>query len=211
MENRKRKLGERYVSLIYSKAEEDKLFQLGDRQTLNLPRSHVDYWLQKRNDNTFHQLEWGKHKNRKRVFNETELPQVFQAFLDLVKENPTVNVSHIRDMFSNTFNRPISETTTKRVLKHWGWTWKVPTFVQINKYSQDNMIYYAAYVEFLKRVDHRRLKFVDESHFVPKNLRSRKVIGMRNQRVWVPVSDLKEKHASISLITSLNTDLPVFF
>jgi len=27
------------------------------------------------------------------------------------------------------------------------------------------------------------------------------LIGMRNQRVWVPVSDVKEKHARISLIT----------
>jgi len=64
---------------------------------------------------------------------------------------------------------------------------------------------------FLKRIDVRRLKFVDESHFVPKCLRKRKVIGMKNQRVWIQVKDLHGKHSSMTLLTSLSHDIPIYF
>jgi len=139
------------------------------------------------------------------------MPQVFCSFQTYIKENPYAKVADITEMFVNTFQRKCSQTTTKRLLKIWKWSWKVPAYVQTHKYSISNLTYYGYYILFLKRVDLNKVKFVDESHFVPKNLRSRKVIGMKNQRVWLPISDLKEKHASITLLTTLTSDIPIFF
>jgi len=80
-------LVQRFVSLIYSK-NDDGLDNQAISESLELTRSHVDYWISKRNDLTFHPLIWGKHTNRKRVFSEIEIHEVFQAFLRHVKDNP---------------------------------------------------------------------------------------------------------------------------
>jgi len=56
-----------------------------------------------------------------------------------------------------------------------------------------------------------RLKFVDEAHFCPKNLRSRKVLGLINQRVWIPITDLRRSRGSITLLTSLSDEIPLYF
>lgn len=114
----------------------------------------------------------------------------------------------ITDYLRERWNRDLSNTTTKRLLKSWNWTWKVPTYVQLNKYTESNLTYYGYYMLFLKRVDISKLKFVDECHFVPKNLRKRKVIGIKNQRVWIKVKDLHGKHSSV---TSLTHQIPVYF
>jgi len=114
-------------------------------------------------------------------------------------------------MFKREFNREISTTTVKRLLKFWNWSWKVPSFVQINKYTVENMNYYGYFLLFLKGVAPQRLKFIDESHFVSKNLRSTRVWGMKNQRVWLTADDLHQKRASITLMTSLCHHIPVYF
>jgi len=98
-----------------------------------LTQSHVDYWIKKKYDPDFHSSGWGKHKNRKRVFSEDEMPQVFCSFQTYIKENPYAKVADITEMFVNTFQRKCSQTTTKRLLKIWKWSWKVPAYVQTHK------------------------------------------------------------------------------
>jgi len=52
---------------------------------------------------------------------------------------------------------------------------------------------------------------MDETHLVPKRLRKGKVIGLRSQRVWIQTRDLHGKHSSMTLLTSLVHDIPVYF
>jgi len=55
-------------------------------------------------------------------------------------------------------------------------------------------------------VDVRRLRFLDEAHFVSKNLTNGKVLGMVNQRVWVKQSTLHSKNGTLTILTSLVDD-----
>lgn len=64
-------------------------------KVLQLTQSHVDYWIKKKYDPDFHSSGWGKHKNRKRVFSEDEMPRVFCSFQTYIKENPYAKVADI--------------------------------------------------------------------------------------------------------------------
>jgi hypothetical protein len=57
------------------------------------------------------------------------------------------------------------------------------------------------------------LKFVDESHIVPRKLGNRKVLGLVNKRVYTKDSTLQQASASIFLITILEgyRGRPFFF
>jgi len=73
------------------------------------------------------------------------------------------------------------------------------------------MQYYYHYVNWLLSQDIRKLKFLDESHILPKALRQKKAISMINQRVWVKASDLNQKHCSVTLLSSIVNDPPFIF
>ena len=55
-----------------------------------------------------------------------------------------------------------------RLFKLWGWTRKAPILKQFNKYSGDNTAYYLRYVTGLRCLDPRKIKYLDESHFISK-------------------------------------------
>jgi len=202
-------IGDRLKNLIYEKCEENSSGEVA--MLLQMTLSHVNYWLTKKEDPNYHNNIWGKHENRTRVFSKTGLPLVFQSFKEYINQNQTSGVREITQFFKERWQREVSKSTTKRLLKSWNWTWKVPTYVQLNKYTESNLTYYGYYLLFLKRIDSSRLKFVDESHFVPRALRKKKVVGMRNQRVWIQVKDLHGKHSSMTLLTSLVHEIPVYF
>src|SRR3989338_5018918 len=105
------------------------------------------------------------------------------------------------------------------------WSWKVPVAFQIWKYRQSNIgmflrllytildhlfnIYflelYLMYTEWVQAfVDKTKLKFLDEAHFVPRQLNNEKVWGLKAKRVYTKVNSLGEKSSSVTLIVSLN-------
>jgi len=155
-------------------------------------RSQVSYWTEKKSDPTYHNDTWGGQRS-KEIFSPEERPMDVQLF------------------FQTNFNRSISRSSTSRLLKSWRWSWKVPSHVQINKFSQENMEYYYHYVNWVLSQNPEKLKFVDESHIVPKSVRRNKVLGVINQRVWLQAKDLNEKHCSVTLISSIVNDPPFIF
>jgi len=62
---------------------------------------------------------------------------------------------------------------------------------------------YLHYVFEVKNVDISKLKFLDESHFVSRQLTNRKVLGMVNSRVWLKQQTLNTKNGTLTLLTSL--------
>ena len=50
----------------------------------------------------------------------------------------------------------------------WCWSFKKPSFKQINKYNPKNIDYYGRYMAWISKLPWIKLKFLDESSFVSK-------------------------------------------
>jgi len=124
--------------------------------------------------------------------------------------NPRAKLITIRDHLRNVLQYPISKETTRKYLVKMGWSWKVPSRFQIYKYNISNMIRYIDYIEEIQQIPFHRLKFFDESHFIPKKLTARKILGMKSSRVYLKEKTLNELHASMSILTS-SCGTPVIF
>jgi len=98
-----------------------------------------------------------------------------------------------------------SKSTTSRVLKKIGWTWRVPTRFQIHKYTLTNITRYVHYLTVVQTIPWNCLKFVDEAHIVSKQLTNRRVLGPKNHRTWTKESTIHHAHATLTLLTSLST------
>lgn len=59
----------------------------------------------------------------------------------------------------------LSTTYISRVLHAWGWSFKVPTRVNVRKFTETNVEYYFNYFAWAKHQPIAKLKFCDESHF----------------------------------------------
>jgi len=103
----------------------------------------------------------------------------------------------------------VSYSGTARLLNELGWSWRVPTRYQLAKYTQDNLDRYYIYLHWIQDLDWKRLKFLDESHIVPKSLYKQKVLGIKGTRTFIPNDSLNEPHASITILTQLEKDEPV--
>lgn len=112
---------------------------------------------------------------------------------DLVKTDPLVHLSDVTQYLQYVFERPVHDWTTSRLLKKLGWSWKVPVRFQLRKYTTRNLERYLHYMTAIQQVNPARLRFLDEAHFVSKQLTNRKVLGLVKDRVWVKQSTLNQK------------------
>jgi hypothetical protein len=56
------------------------------------------------------------------------------------------------------------------------WSFKVPTSFQIHKYSTENIERYTMFIEWIQSIeDWSKLKFLDEAHFIARNLTKGKI------------------------------------
>jgi hypothetical protein len=68
------------------------------------------------------------------------------------------------------------------------------------------------FVEWIQNFDDKsKIKFLDESHFVPRYLNKEKVWGFQGKKVYTKVNSLSEKSSSVTLIVSLNPDNPLYY
>lgn len=178
---------------------------------LNTTPYRCYYWYRKSFDPHFHASS-RNIANELSTFCSWELPQVYVAVVDFLKTNPTADLSSVCSHLTERFLRRVTKPVASRVLKKMGWSWKVPTTFQVAKYSLANMERYVAFLEWIQSIDDwTRLKFCDESHIIPRKLSQRKVLGIVNQRVYNRDSALQQPAASVSLITSLALNGPIFF
>lgn len=59
----------------------------------------------------------------------------------------------------------VSTKYISRILHAWGWSFKVPTRVNVRKFTQENVEYYFNYFAWAKHQPIMTMKFCDESHF----------------------------------------------
>jgi hypothetical protein len=172
-------------------------------------RGKLYYWHTKCFDQTFHPLYHGGWRNG--TFNPDEVASVIDWVIKFFEDNPLVSLSDVTEHVSREFGRKVSYQCMSRFLQSMNWSWKIPTRFQIHKYNIANIERYFTYVEWIQNQEWSKLKFLDESHFVPKDLGHRKVCGMKNQRVYTREETLRDAHSSVTIITSLDPNIPVYF
>jgi hypothetical protein len=90
-----------------------------------------------------------------------------------------------------------------------GWTWRVPVHFQVLKYTTQNMQRYILYLLWARQQDWTKLKFMDESHIVSRQLHKRRVLGIKNKRTYLRRQTLHDASASLTIMTSLDPEEPV--
>jgi len=172
-------------------------------------RGTVYYWVKKFFNSSFHAKRLGRPLGSGK-FSIFELAFVHKTILLWLELEPTTNVVGIRTMLNTLFGRNLSKSTTQVYLSKMGWSWKVPTTFQISKYTVANMSRYVHYLQWVSRVPWSKLKFLDESHIVSKQLHNRKVLGLRNHRTYARAQTIHETSASLTILTSLDPTEPVY-
>ncbi len=128
--------------------------------------SSVYYWAQKVTDESFYPGMHGGLRLRK-----SRVPWVgerFDTLQNIVRaifdEDPEVSFSELISVAHDLWPEA-TEWGVRRVLKAWNWTWKVPSTVQLHKYTGDNLRRYIEYFELRKGIPDERVIYCDESHF----------------------------------------------
>lgn len=72
--------------------------------------------------------------------------------------------------------------------------------------------FYLMFVEWIQKIsDKSKLKFLDEAHFVPRQLNNQKVWGFKGKRIYTKVNSLSQRSSSVTLIVSLNHEKPLYY
>jgi len=107
----------------------------------------------------------------------------------------------------------LSPSTLTRLLSSIGIRWTFPVRMERAKFTVRNVTRYAQYVATVLHIDHRRLQFLDEIHFVGKDLVKHRVASFRGCRTVV-VSDLPfndQMHVTFMTRLDNDDDVPYYF
>jgi hypothetical protein len=201
------------VDKVYEESDESNFGKYyRSEKALGLHRARIRYWFIKFHDpENFHPGDHGGRKNQG-TFKTWEFPFVVESVCLFFKENPEASLTEVCEDLSYIFDRRVTKPVASRFLRHvMKWSWRIPTQFQIQKYSEANIEYYINFIDWIQQIDYSRLKFMDESHIVAKQLDKKKICGMINNRSYTKRNNLNEPHGSLSLLVGLGEHDPIFF
>ena len=116
----------------------------------------------------FHPQKWRGW--RKSKFNIVDTIVIRLLLWFFVEEDPTFTLQEYTEHLSILgFN--VSRNYVRRIFKSWRWSWKVPQYKQIAKYTNSNIDYYGNYLSWIHlQPTWLNVKFLDEVHFVHKGI-----------------------------------------
>jgi transposase len=136
------------------------------------------YWRKKYQDPSFHSGSWGGFRGYKYgEEGEALLHQLVWKIFDLYPDGSLGDYTNIIQELGVT---DITRWKVGEIFRTWNWSWKIPSRTQIRKYTPENILYYINWVKQCTRLNWYKAKFLDESHFVDKDLYKRRVVGPRN-------------------------------
>jgi transposase len=147
-------------------------------------------------DENFHPGDYGG--DRKSTFKDFELPLVNAEITNFVRQCPSAHLHDVTAHLASVFGRPIENWTTSRLLTKLGWSWKIPICFQLRKYTTTNLERYLHYTTAIAKLDPTKLRFLDEAHFVSKELSNHKVLSLVNHCAYVKQSTLNQKNGTFS-------------
>jgi len=71
----------------------------------------------------------------------------------------------------------------RQIFKSWKWSWKKPSYKQLQKYTPENIRRYYAYADWIVEQDLSKLKFMDEVHFVTKDVARNRALSPIGENV----------------------------
>lgn len=83
------------------------------------------------------------------------------------EKNPLTNITEFRHLCI-TSGYVVSRSYLVRLFAKWKWSWKKPSYIQINKYSKTNIRYYAIFISEIINIPWAKIKYADESSFKSK-------------------------------------------
>jgi len=167
----------------------------------NVHPKSVAYWQEKTKNPSFHPLSHGGL--RRMAFTPSEYEEINNILWNLCQRKPTARLGEYHRELSE-HNFEVSLMFISRVFKQWQWSFKKPSFEQLNKYTQENILYYATYQHCIKEIPWMHLKFADESHFNSKDLQRDKVLSPKNSSAQTPNTAPIDETYSMTLLTSVN-------
>jgi len=148
----------------------------------NLRRHIVRYWKQKVEDETFHPGVHGGVRFTK--FNPLEHQQIRAILWLLCTADPTRNLeSYVSKTQELGFG--VHREFVRKIFLEWKWSWRRPSRKQLQKYTLQNRRRYAEYVEWIVQQDLRKVKFLDEVHFVSADVSRRRALSPRGVDVVI--------------------------
>lgn len=128
--------------------------------------------------------QMGKKLNEGKIFRHGPLYSVLSALLWWkCQQNPATRLSEYRLLVKQKLDLAVSKSTLARIFKGWNWSWKVPCFSQILKFTPQNMDYYGDFIYWLSTTDPTKCKFADESHFTSRSLHRSRALSPRGDPI----------------------------
>ncbi len=133
---------------------------------LKMPKSTVCYWKKKLLNPLFHPKKWGGHRWSKFNFVDTIFIRLYLWIL--VEEDPSLTLQEYASQIS-AVGFSVSRNYIRRIFRSWKWSWKVPIYKQIAKYTIENISYYGNYLSWILNLPSwLNIKYLDEVHFKNK-------------------------------------------
>ena len=164
-----------------------------------------------------HGKGWGGRRYQK--FSAEKMVELGMLIFAILQKNPTTPPRTILSVLQKSFNIPLSPSMFFRLLRSWGLTFKKPVLQQIvshvlvvvllfsflqAKFRPSNVQKTILFRLSIVQIDPQKIKYLDESHFVPSNLWRRMAIGPIGQRVFiVNQTELNAPRVTMSLATSI--------
>jgi hypothetical protein len=100
----------------------------------------------------------------------------------------------------------------KTIANVWGWTWRQSKIVAVNKFTPNNTQYWAEFASLVTDIDWRRLKFMDESHCVSKDLSRSRRCGPTGKPLRIFDSFPNQTRLTLTVLTAVDKpQAPVFY
>lgn len=134
----------------------------------------VSYWVKKFRDPTFHSNPHGGVRSVTK-FPEHQNDNLMKLVMFLLFEKPTLNLNQLRVEMMRRLGYSFSKSVLSKFLRKNHWTWRIPTRIQLHKYSIANKKNYAHYISSIMQVPVEKIKYMDEAHVVERQINKRKV------------------------------------
>jgi len=158
-------------------------------------------------DSSFHPNSHGGNRNPK--LTEFEHQKIRGLLWLLAKEDPTRKLrSYVEEVNKNGFS--IGREFVRKIFKEWQWSWKKPSYKQLHKYLPSNLRRYKEYVEWIGNQDLKKIKFMDEVHYVSKQVSHTRALGEIGENVILLRTEHFAETYSFTCLCSLDEVDPIF-
>jgi len=150
------------------------------------------YWIQKYIDPSFHPQTHGGKRHEK--FDNITRNMIRIALWDILERFPLGTIPFFQEKLRE-LNFDVSYDDIRTVFESWNWSWKIPTMIQLQKFTSENLEYYFNFAIGVRDISLIKMKWLDEAHFMPSRL-------LKGHRVWNSKSEraiIVDKSNSLSI------------